>query len=181
MALCDGNFLLWGIEGADNNKQIKIMKLEDLKLYQECLNLESTVWKIVEKWEGFNKETVGKSFVTAADAISSNIASGYGRYNFKDKKHYCYISRGCLLETKGWTIKANERGLIDETTQNELIEEIEKIHRMLNAYIRSIGRKKEDNNHDNNTNNSYDEDDNNGNTFTASADEFFNEEELTNA
>lgn len=157
------------------------MKLEDLKLYQECLDLESNVWKIVEKWEGFTKETVGKSFVTAADAISSNIASGYGRYNFKDKKHYCYISRGCLLETKGWAIKANERGLLDDAAKDELIENIEKIHRMLNAYIRSIGRKKEDNNYHENSSNNYDEDEVDGNSFTASADEFFNEEELTNA
>ncbi|HLU85545.1 MAG TPA: four helix bundle protein [Vicingaceae bacterium] len=157
------------------------MKLEDLKLYQECLDLESNIWKIVEKWEGFNKETVGKSFVTAADAISSNIASGYGRYNFKDKKHYCYISRGCLLETKGWAIKANERGLLDDAAKDELIENIEKIHRMLNAYIRSIGRKKEDNNYHENSSNNYDEDEVDGNSFTASADEFFNEEELTNA
>lgn len=154
------------------------MKLEDLKLYQECLNLEADIWKIVNNWEGFNKDTVGKSFVVAADAISSNIASGYGRYNFKDKKHYCYISRGCLLETKGWAIKANERGLLDEATKNELIEEIEKIHRMLNAYIRSIGRKKEDSTYS--ESNNMDNDDNHGNSYTANADEFFSEEELSN-
>ncbi|PKP48684.1 MAG: four helix bundle protein [Bacteroidetes bacterium HGW-Bacteroidetes-12] len=158
------------------------MKLEDLKLYQECLNLEATIWKIANNWEGFNKDTVGKSFVNAADAISSNIAGGYGRYNFKDKKHYCYISRGFLLETKGWVIKSKERGLLDETTHNELIENVEKIHRMLNAYIRSIGRKKEDSTYSDATNsNNYDEDDNHGNSFTASADEFFSEEELSNA
>ena len=85
------------------------MKLEDLKLYQECLNFEQEVWDIVNDWEGFNKDTVGKPFIQAADAISGNIAQGYGRYNFKDKKHYCYISRGYLLKTKGWLLKAKER------------------------------------------------------------------------
>lgn len=157
------------------------MKLEDLKLYQECVNLEATIWKIVNNWEGFNKDTVGKSFVNAADAISSNIAGGYGRYNFKDKKHYCYISRGFLLETKGWAIKATERGLLDESAKNELVETIEKIHRMLNAYIRSIGRKREDSNYPESVSNDSNYDDNNGNSFTANADEFFNEEELNNA
>ena len=72
------------------------MKLEDLKLYQECLDFEQEIWNIVNEWEGFNKETVGKSFLESADAISGNIAAGYGRYDFKDKKHYCYISRGYL-------------------------------------------------------------------------------------
>lgn len=167
------------------------MKLEDLKLYQECLDFESQIWKIVDQWEGFNKETMGKSFTQAADAISSNIASGYGRYNFKDKKHYCYISRGHVLETKGWILKAKERELIGSDQADELIEFIEKIHRMLNAYVRSIGRVKESNSSYNRTenkeepngnvahNNSSENSEPDGNSFTASADEFFSEEELT--
>jgi four helix bundle protein len=160
------------------------MKLEDLKLYQECLDFEDKIWKIVNAWEGFNKETVGEAFVKDADAISGNIAAGYGRYNFKDKKHYCYISRGYLLKTKGWLLKAKERGMIEAVEADELVENVEKIHRMLNAYIRSIGRKKEDNNYErtNNYNNDSEDsssnDEPNGNAYTASADEFFSEEEI---
>ena len=168
------------------------MKLEDLKLYQECLDFEQKVWDIVNQWEGFNKETVGKSFLQSADAISGNIASGYGRYNFKDKKHYCYISRGYLLKTKGWLIKSKDRELIGAEESEELLEFVEKIHRMLNAYIRSIGRPKENNyrasnnennNEEQNGNTVKQEESNNtdGNSFTASADEFFSSEELTNA
>jgi four helix bundle protein len=161
------------------------MKLEDLKLYQECLDFEDKLWKIVNAWEGFNKDTVGEAFVKDADAISGNIAAGYGRYNFKDKKHYCYISRGYLLKTKGWLLKAKERGMIEGAEADELIENAEKIHRMLNAYIRSIGRKKEDNNYErtNNYNNDSEDfnrnDEPNGNAYTASADEFFSEEEIS--
>lgn len=171
------------------------MKLEDLKLYQECLDFEKEVWDIVNQWEGFNRDTVGKPFIQSADAISGNIAQGYGRYNFKDKKHYCYISRGYLLKTKGWLIKSKERELIGEEKADELIEFVEKIHRMLNAYIRSIGRPKDEayskpsyNREENKT-----ESDGNavvtdttiaepdGNSFTASAEEFFSADELTNA
>lgn len=160
------------------------MKLEDLKLYQECLDFEDKIWKIVNAWEGFNKDTVGVDFVKDADAISGNIAAGYGRYNFKDKKHYCYISRGFLLKTKGWLLKAKERGMIEAAESDELVENVEKIHRMLNAYIRSIGRKKEDNYERNNNYNNDSEDLNsndepNGNAYTASADEFFSEEEIS--
>lgn len=173
------------------------MKLEDLKLYQECLNFEQEVWNIINEWEGFNKDTVGKPFVQAADAISGNIAQGYGRYNFKDKKHYCYISRGYLLKTKGWLLKSKERELISEEKADELIEFIEKIHRMLNAYIRSIGRPKDEsyskssyNREDNKTEEREESTGNkveiastepNGNSFTANADEFFSSDELTNA
>jgi len=174
------------------------MKLEDLKLYQECLDCEQEIWKIVNEWEGFNKDTIGKPFLESADAISGNIASGYGRYNFKDKKHYCYISRGYLLKTKGWVLKSKERELLDEDKAEELIEFIEKIHRMLNAYIRSIGRPKDENytkpsynNREDNSNETKEDSNGNvvetaskneadGNSFTASADEFFSADELTN-
>lgn len=168
------------------------MKLEDLKLYQECLDFEQKIWDIVNQWEGFNKDAVGKSFLQSADAISGNIAAGYGRYNFKDKKHYCYISRGYLLKTKGWLIKSKERELITAEQSEELLEFIEKIHRMLNAYIRSIGRTKTEGSYSNNktsdndedeyngnTNTSYQKEEKDGNSFTASADEFFSADELT--
>ena len=168
------------------------MKLEDLKLYQECLDFEQKVWNIVNQWDEFNKDTVGKQFIQSSDAISGNIAAGYGRYNFKDKKHYCYISRGYLLKTKGWLIKSKERELVAPDLADELLEVVEKIHRMLNAYIRSIGRKKTDevsnntsensydNNKNRNTGNSYEEEtEKDGNSFTADADEFFSAEELT--
>lgn len=165
------------------------MRLEDLKLYQECLNFEQKIWDIVNQWEGFNKDTVGKPFVQSADAISGNIAAGYGRYNFKDKKHYCYISRGYLLKTKGWLLKAKEREMIDANDADELLEFVEKIHRMLNAYIRSIGRPKDENytkpnnNREEANGNVVEANDSttepDGNSFTASADEFFSTEELT--
>jgi four helix bundle protein len=165
------------------------MKLEDLKLYQECLDFEAKIWNIVTLWEGFNKSTLGEAFVKDSDAISANIAAGYGRYNFKDKKHYCYISRGYLLKTKGWLLKAKERELIQAPQADELLEFVEKIHRMLNAYIRSIGRlkteggtyeKREPSSYSNNEQEHEDEEPN-GNAYTADADEFFSEEELTNA
>jgi four helix bundle protein len=166
------------------------MRLEDLKLYQECLDFEQKIWSIVNLWEGFNKDTIGKSFVQSADAISGNIASGYGRYNFKDKKHYCYISRGYLLKTKGWLLKAKERELIPSEESDELLEFVEKIHRMLNAYIRSIGRPKDatytkpnNENREENEGNKVEknevQEEPDGNSFTASADEFFSTEELT--
>jgi len=163
------------------------MKLEDLKLYQECLDFEAKIWNIVTTWEGFNKSTLGEAFVKDSDAISANIAAGYGRYNFKDKKHYCYISRGYLLKTKGWLLKAKEREMIQAPEADELLEFVEKIHRMLNAYIRSIGRTKteggsyEKRESSSYSNNDHDDDEPNGNSFTADADEFFSEEELTNA
>jgi len=72
----------------------------DLDIYQQSLEIGECVWNIVLKWEYFSKRTVGGQFVEAADSIASNIAEGYGRYFYKDRKQFYYYSRGSLLETK---------------------------------------------------------------------------------
>ncbi len=65
--------------------------LENLEIYQLALEIGEIVWKNVEKWEWFAKKTVGSQFTEAADSISANIAEGYGRYFYKDRRVFCYI------------------------------------------------------------------------------------------
>jgi four helix bundle protein len=86
--------------------------LDDLDIYQLALEIGEHVWNIVVKWEYFSKKTVGGQFVEAADSIAANIAEGYGRYFYKDRKQFCYYSRGSILETKTWTTKSFNRKLI---------------------------------------------------------------------
>lgn len=82
------------------------MKLEELEIYQRFVVLEDKIWNIVLGWDYFARDTIGKQFVRSADSISSNIAEGYGRYFYKENKQFCYYSRGSLMETKGWLLKA---------------------------------------------------------------------------
>ena len=117
------------------------MKLEDLNLYNECQIFEQELWNKVSNWEDFAKDTLGKKLVLTADNISSNIAQGYGRYFFEENRQFCYKSRGALLDTRGLIKKAFDRNLISEEDFNTYEAEIEKLHKMLNAYIRSIGKR----------------------------------------
>lgn len=112
--------------------------LEDLEIYQLALEIGDDVWKIVDKWEYFAKKTIGCQFVDAADSIAANIAEGYGRYTFKDRKVFCYYSRGSLLETKTWLSKAFKRSLILNEIYEELIEKLKVLHHKLNTYIKKL-------------------------------------------
>ena len=76
--------------------------LEDLEIYKLALEVGEYVWNIAYKWEYFPKKTIGAQFVEAADSIAANISEGYGRYFYKDRKQFCYYSRGSLMETKTW-------------------------------------------------------------------------------
>jgi four helix bundle protein len=86
----------------------------------------------------FPKKTLGGQFVEAADSIASNIAEGYGRYFYKDRKQFCYYSRGSLLETKTWATKAFSRKLISEEEFDTLIEKSKVLHFKLNNYIKKL-------------------------------------------
>jgi four helix bundle protein len=114
--------------------------LEDLEVYQLAESFGDDVWFIVNKWEYFARDTVGKQIARSADSISANIAEGYGRYHYKENKNFCYFSRGSIIESKGWLKKSKVRGLITEDEFNSLMDKLQSIHLKLNAYIKFIGR-----------------------------------------
>lgn len=120
------------------------MNLTDLEVYRLSEELSDIVWNIVIKWDYFSKETIGKQLVKASDSIAANIAEGYGRYHYKENKNFCYFARGSLEETKTWMRKSVRRGLLDPSKHEELFSIMEKLPKLLNSYIKSIGAKTND-------------------------------------
>jgi len=43
--------------------------------------------------------------IKAVDSVAANISEGFGRYHYKEAKHFSYYSRGSLYETKTWLTK----------------------------------------------------------------------------
>ena len=115
------------------------MKLEELEVYQEAMQIGEVVHGIVAKWDFFEKDTVGKQWVRAADSIAANLSEGFGRFHYKESRQYGYYSRGSLFETKTWLAKAHNRSLLPDETFQELSGNLETLGRRLNAYIKSIG------------------------------------------
>ena len=46
---------------------------ENLEVYKLSEKLANEIWKIVEKWDYFAKDTIGKQIVRSADSIGANI------------------------------------------------------------------------------------------------------------
>lgn len=119
------------------------MELEELKVYNLAMEMGEKIWAIVDGWNYFQKDTVGKQFVRASDSIASNLSEGYGRYHYREKKNFGYYSRGSLYETKTWIVKASNRKLITGTDFQSISSDLLTISKMLNGYIRSIGKSNE--------------------------------------
>lgn len=67
-----------------------MIKLIELEVYKVSIEIGERVWGIAAKWNHFERDTLGKHFVRAADSIALNIAEGYGRYFYKEDKNFNY-------------------------------------------------------------------------------------------
>jgi four helix bundle protein len=114
--------------------------LEKLEVYFLAEAFSDRIWLIVNQWDYFIKDTIGKQIARSADSISANIAEGYGRYYYKESKQFYFYSRGSIQETKAWLSKCERRKIVDEHICRELINEAEKILAKLNAFIKFIAQ-----------------------------------------
>jgi hypothetical protein len=57
--------------------QIAIMQLRDLEVYKLSMLIGDKVWEAVNRWDSFEKNTLGKQLVRSADSIALNIAEGF--------------------------------------------------------------------------------------------------------
>lgn len=117
-----------------------IKALEEFKVYNLAMELAEKVWLIVERWDYFQKDTIGKQLVRSTDSIAANLSEGLGRYHYKDAKNFGYYSSGSLFETKTWLAKAANRNLISESGLIAFVRDIDTIGKMLNGYINALGK-----------------------------------------
>ena len=121
------------------------MDLNDLRIYNQSIEIGEKIWNIVITWNFFSKDTVGKQFVRSTDSIAANISEGFGRYHFKDSRNFLFYARGSLYETTTWLNKAYNRKLLKEPEYNDLKDQLKDLGIKLNNYIKTIGKTKNDN------------------------------------
>jgi len=116
------------------------MELEDLRIYKLAMDFGEKIWSLVIKWNNLAVDTLGKQLIRSSDSIAANISEGFGRYHIKEIRHFCYISRGSLFESKTWVTKAYNRNLINSTLYIELSKDLKDLGIKLNNYINALGK-----------------------------------------
>ena len=120
---------------------VNYLKLNDITAYKNAFELSNYIWDIIERWDYFPKETVGKQFVRAADSISSNIAEGFGRYGKKDKIKFYRYSIGSLKETLDWNEKSKKRNLIENEEYSKILNTLQLLPKEIYALINYTNEK----------------------------------------
>ena len=119
--------------------QMSSQRFQDLQVYRLAERLANEIWAIVNDWDYWAKDTLGKQIVRSADSIGANIAEGVGRGSFQDNRRFIRIARGSLNETQHWLRQAYIRNLLTDGQVDTLKSIIEELAPKLNAYLKSIG------------------------------------------
>jgi four helix bundle protein len=114
----------------------KFLRLNDIEAYKLSFALSNYVWHITSTWNNFEKDTVGKQFVRAADSISANIAEGFGRFGKKDKVRFFRVAQGSMYETLDWNEKSKVRQLMPIADYNHILDVLQKLPKAINSLIK---------------------------------------------
>jgi four helix bundle protein len=118
-----------------------MIKLEDLKICTIALEIGNLIWKMTPNWNFFNKNSLSKLMIPSADFVALNIRQGFGRFHYSKSKPFCYYNRDLAYETSTALNKAFKHQLIFDSDFKILQEKLNYLILLLNAYIKSIGKK----------------------------------------
>jgi len=115
--------------------------LDKLKVFQKAVSISDSAWSIIKLIPKPYLYSTGDQFLRSADSVAANIAEGYGKYTFRDKRKYFHNARGSLLEVRFWFMQICKRFDISEEQKKLLDDEIREAGFLLNKFIRHLNTK----------------------------------------
>jgi four helix bundle protein len=117
--------------------------LDSLEVWQVAKKLAVFVCNdVLPKLPTEEKWSLTTQMRRSAQSIPSNIAEGFGRYYYQEGVRFCYIARGSLEEMYSHLCIARDLGYIDDEVFEKVVENINKLRRLLNGYIAYLKRSK---------------------------------------
>ncbi len=119
--------------------------LENLKIYVLAERIEIFLHKLTKKYPSDEKYRMVDQIRRASNAVSSNIAEGYGRFSYKEKIRYMHIARGEAYELKQLMIRSYKKDFIKKESSEFLDQKITELIKGINGYIKFLRNEKQTN------------------------------------
>lgn len=119
----------------EKNDSDKIRDFTDLKVWQGAHKLVLLIYSETNKFPKAEIFSLTSQMRRAAVSISSNIAEGFGRKNFKEKAQFYFLSLGSLYELQSQIMVARDIHYISLEDFDKLSEQSANVQRLLNAFI----------------------------------------------
>jgi four helix bundle protein len=121
-----------------------VRTFQDLEVWQVGRDVRVRLYIVATRLPDSERYNLSAQIRRAAVSLTANIAEGYGRFHFKENIQYCRIARGSAYELIDHLITCpDERYLVKDEVE-ALHRELLTFVRLLNGYIRSIGKSRYD-------------------------------------
>lgn len=113
----------------------KIKIFTDLLAWQESHKLVIKIYELTKLFPKQEMFGLTDQIRRAAVSITSNIAEGFGRYSYREKTRFYYISQGSITELKHQLLIARDVKIIDSVQYDEINSYAITAHRLLQGLI----------------------------------------------
>lgn len=117
------------------SEKLKKHSFENVKAWQLARNFRKDIYNITKYFPKEELYCLTSQIRRAAISIHSNIAEGYGRYNFQENIQFCRIARGSANEVIDQLYIALDEEYIDAESFNNLYIQGRNVEAAINGYI----------------------------------------------
>lgn len=118
----------------------EIKSFEDLDVWALGRTLRKELYELASRLPKHEQYNLAQQIRTASVSLTANIAAGFGRFHYKENVHFCRIARGSAYELVDHLITCGDLGYLERSRQTALRVELVRHLKLLNGYIRSIGK-----------------------------------------
>jgi four helix bundle protein len=122
------------------NNQPGYKGFTDLKCWQTARKLRKKISILVKSFPKEEKYMLVSQLLECSRSITNNISEGYGRYTYKDTRHFFIQARGSVTETIDQLIIAFDEKYITKEELLDLKIICEKTFSLINGYINYLDK-----------------------------------------
>jgi four helix bundle protein len=120
---------------------LKINNFQKLDVWGRLIDLAKTIYKMTEKFPADEKFGLYSQQRRAVISAISNLAEGSSRFSPKEKCRFFEMAYGSCIELKAQILISLELGFINETDSSLVLQDVDKVVRMLSGLYRAQSSK----------------------------------------
>jgi four helix bundle protein len=126
------------------SQEARIKSFTDLISWQKGHELVLAIYDLVKKFPVDEKYALSAQLRRATVSITSNIAEGFSRRSYADKKHFYTMSHGSLTEVQNQLLIARDTGMITQADFSDVANLAIEVHKLLSGLIKKTEEKLHD-------------------------------------
>ena len=115
----------------------KIQHFTDIEAWKHGHKLVLEVYRVTKDFPEEEKFGVIGQIRRAATSVTANIAEGMGRFSYKDRVRFLYMSRGSIYEVENFCILAKDLGYLNREDFKNILSLINGARKILNGFVKS--------------------------------------------